>query len=587
MASRLSERIAAAGGFVAKLWRLTAPYFWSEERWSARGLLAIAIGSNIFLVYLSKLFNDWNARFYNALQDKNVSAFWAELQYFLILAVIFIVVAVYQLWFRQMLQIRWRRWLTKNYYRDWLANQTYYRMELAGDPTDNPEQRIEEDCNAFTSQTLSITLGLLSQVLTLITFTSILWGLSGSITVPVMGGIEVPGYMMWVAIIYAGIGSWLTYVIGRPLVRVNFDLQRYNADFRYRMVRIRENAESIALYHGEPDEARRLGGAFGQIFQTWWDYMRYNKRLTWFTSFYAQAAVIFPLVVAAPRYFTGQVPLGTLTQTAGAFGQVQGALSWFVDVWPNLAEWKATIDRLIGFGESMQAARDKTAGTGFSQSLTDGERLEVSDVTVALPDGRQLLHDVDLTIEPGDRVLIQGPSGSGKTTLFRVLAGLWPFGTGRITFPTSARRLFLPQKPYLPLGRLRDALCFPDPPDAHDRPAIEAALQLTGLAHLADRLDEERAWSAVLSPGEQQRLAVARAILLKPDWLFLDEATSALDEAMETQLYQLLRTELPTAAMVSISHNPSVTAFHDRRLVIEPDRRTLRSEPLGLAEAGS
>jgi putative ATP-binding cassette transporter len=580
---KLSRRLAAAHTFLAKLWKLTAPYFWSEERWTARGLLAIVIGGNVFLVYIAKLLNQWNARFFNALQDKNVDAFWAELRYFVVLAFIFIVVAVYRLWFRQMLQIRWRRWLTEVYYRDWLAERTYYRMELTNAQADNPEQRIEDDCNAFTGQTLVILLDLLSQILTLVTFTTILWGLSGSITVPIFGGLTIPGYMMWVAVVYAAIGSWLTYKIGRPLVRVNFDLQRYNADFRYRMVRVRENAESIALYRGEPDERRRLEGAFGRIFGVWWDYMRYNKRLTWFTAFYGQAANVFPIVVASPRYFTGQIPLGVLTQTAGAFGQVQGSLSWFVDVWPTLAEWKATIDRLTTFGESMEAARQVTAATGFTVERVADEALRLEDVEVALPNGRILLEQVSLEVRPGDRLMIQGPSGSGKTTLFRVLAGLWPYGQGLIQLPKDARVLFLPQKPYLPVGTLRESLCFPDRPDAHGLVAIGEALAATGLDHLADRLEEERFWSPVLSPGEQQRLAVARAILLRPDWLFLDEATSALDAAMEAKLYKLLRERLPESAIVSIAHNPSVVAFHDRRLVIDPAARRLRTEAIALA----
>jgi vitamin B12/bleomycin/antimicrobial peptide transport system ATP-binding/permease protein len=584
MTSKLSTRLAAAHGFVAKLWKLTAPYFWCEERWSARALLAIVVGSGVLLVYLAMLLNEWNARFFNALEDKNVDAFWAELRYFVVLALVFIVVAVYRLWFRQMLQIRWRRWLTAVYYRDWLAERTYYRMELTGAAADNPEQRIEEDCNAFTGQTLEILLDLLSQVLTLITFTSILWGLSGSITLPVLGGITVPGYMMWVAVAYAAIGSWLTYRIGRPLIRVNFDLQRYNADFRYRMVRVRENAESIALYRGEPDEKRRLDGAFGRIFGTWWDLMRYNKRLTWFTSFYGQAAGVFPLVVASPRYFLGQVPLGVLTQTAGAFGQVQGSLSWFVGIWPTLAEWKATIDRLTTFGETMEAARAVTAASsGYTIERGDQPVLRLSDVEVALPDGQLLLDQVNLEVRQGDRLVIQGPSGSGKTTLFRVLAGLWPYGRGLIQLPKDCRALFLPQKPYLPVGTLRDALCFPDRADAHSLVAICEALAVTGLERLADRVDEERFWPPVLSPGEQQRLAVARAVLVRPDWLFLDEATAALDDAMEAKLYRLLQERLPDAAIISIAHKPSVIAYHDRRLVIDPAARRLRTEPLALA----
>ncbi|HEX3208846.1 MAG TPA: ABC transporter ATP-binding protein/permease [Geminicoccaceae bacterium] len=580
----MSRRLAATHGFLAKLWKLTAPYFWSEERWSARGLLAIVVGSSVVLVYILKLLNDWNARFFNALQDKDIHAFWAELQYFCVLAFMYILIAVYRLWFRQLLQIRWRRWLTGVYVRDWLADRTYYRMELTSAQADNPEQRIEEDCRTFTDQTLFLVLDLLSQILTLATFTTVLWGLSGSITLPVLGGLTIPGYMMWVAVVYAALGSWLTYKIGRPLVRVNFDLQRFNADFRYRMVRVRENAESIALYEGEPDEQRRLAGAFGRIFGTWWDYMRYTKRITWFSNFYGQAAAVFPFVVASPRYFMGQIPLGVLTQTAGAFAQVQGSLSWLVDSWSALAEWRATIDRLTTFGDSMEAARRVTQETsGFTIERIEGGPLRLEGVEVALPNGRILLEHVDLEVRPGDRLVIQGPSGSGKTTLFRVLAGLWPFGRGLIELPKSERLLFLPQKPYLPVGTLREALCFPESPDAYDLVAVGEALALTGLEHLADRLDEERFWSPVLSPGEQQRLAVARALLLRPDWLFLDEATSALDEAMEARLYRLLQERLPRTAIISVAHNQSVVAFHDRRLTIDPGARRLMAEPVALA----
>jgi vitamin B12/bleomycin/antimicrobial peptide transport system ATP-binding/permease protein len=350
------------------------------------------------------------------------------------------------------------------------------------------------------------------------------------------------------------------------------------------MVRVRENAESIALYRGEPDERRRLDSAFGRIFGTWWDFMRYNKRLTWFTAFYGQAAGVFPLVVASPRYFMGAIPLGVLTQTAGAFGQVQGSLSWFVNVWPTLAEWKATIDRLTTFGETMEAARAVTAASsGYTIERCDQPVLRLSDVEVALPDGQLLLDQVDLEVRQGDRLVIQGPSGSGKTTLFRVLAGLWPYGRGLIQLPKDFRALFLPQKPYLPVGTLRDALCFPDRADSHSLVAICEALAVTGLERLADRLDEERFWPPVLSPGEQQRLAVARALLVRPDWLFLDEATAALDDAMEAKLYRLLQERLPDAAIISIAHKPSVIAYHDCRLVIDPAARRLRTEPLALA----
>jgi vitamin B12/bleomycin/antimicrobial peptide transport system ATP-binding/permease protein len=541
------------------------------ERWIARALLALVLFLNLFIVWILKLANDWNARFFNALEEKNVDAFWVELRYFIVIATLFILIAVYRLWFRQMLQIRWRRWLTEIYYGEWLRDRTYYRMELIQHGTDNPEQRIQEDCDAFTGQTLGIVLGLIAEVLTLATFTVVLWGLSGSITVPIFGGIELPGYMMWVAVVYAGIGSWLTYKIGRPLVRVNFDLQRYNADFRYRMVRVRENAESIALYNGEQDEVRRLDDAFRRVYARWWDYMRYNKRLTWFTAFYGQAADVFPMVVASPRYFAGIIPFGVLTQTANAFGRVQGALSWFVDTFSSLADWKATIDRLTTFSEIMAATKIAQASERtFDFQPGNVSTLTLADVDVALPDGAVLLRDVTLSIERGSAVVFQGPSGSGKTTLFRVFAGIWPFGRGRITLPGDARVLFLPQRPYLPLGTLREALSYPEKPEMHAEQAFVEALTACRLPHLTGRLDESSNWTMALSPGEQQRVAFARALLYRPEWLFLDEASSALDEATEAELYRLLKERLPEATIVSIAHRPSVNRFHDRRVIIDP-----------------
>jgi putative ATP-binding cassette transporter len=605
----LVTRTAAARTFLAKLWQLARPYWFAPEkaeirlfgltllvpeRWIARLLLATILAMNFFLVWMSKELNAWNAQFFNALQEKDGPRFWqllfslesfeAFFFSFTGLVVIFIVVAVYRLWLRQLLTIRWRRWITEIYFRDWLADRTYYRMELINHGTDNPEQRIEQDVAQFASQTLTITLGLVSEIATLVTFTVVLWSLSGSIVLPIMGGIEVPGFMVWVALVYAIVGSFLTWFIGRRLVRVNFLLERYNADFRYRMTRIRENAESIALYGGEKDERRRLSDAFARIYETWWDYMKLNKRLTWLTVFYNQVANVFPIVVQAPRYFAGEIPLGTLTRTAGAFGQVQGSLSWFVDSFSQLADWKAVVDRLTTFAEAMTQAKMAVETERAFTKTADTPALELDGVDVALPDGRLLLEGVDLVIRPGERVVIQGPSGSGKTTLFRVLAGLWPFGHGRIDLPAGARILFLPQKPYLPIGTLAEALAYPETPDRYTPAQYREALEACRLPHLVDRLDEHGNWSMILSPGEQQRLAFARALLYRPDWLFLDEASSALDEATETYVYRLLRERLPSATIVSIAHKPSVLRHHERRLVIEPAVRRVSSEPLPAAE---
>ncbi len=585
MIDRFLLGIANARTFVGKLWVLTRPFWFAQdlqaiqvfgrsftvkEAWIARGLLAVILGLSVLIVFISKLINDWNARFFNALQNRDAEAFRAELIYWVVIAVCFIIAVVYRLWLTQYLTIRWRRWLSDVYFRDWLHDRTYYRMELTSQGTDNPEQRIEQDVNAFVTDTVRLTLELFLQVLTLVTFAVVLWNLSSGFVLPLFGGIVIPGYMMWAAILYAVFGSWAAHKIGGRLAPINFALERYNADFRYRMVRIRENAESIALYRGEVDEERRLRGAFASIYATWWDFMKYTKRLTWLTSFYGQAAAVFPFLVAAPAYFSGQIQLGTLTQTADAFAQVQTALSWFVDNYAGLARLKAVVDRLTTFSEAMAEAKLAAEQSGFETTRQPAPELALQAEQVVLPNGDTLLNNVAMTIRPGDSVLIRGPSGSGKTTLFRVLAGLWPFGRGRVQLPQQARVLFLPQKPYLPVGTLKDALCYPDSPAAHSDVVCLEALAACGLGALGPRLGEPANWSLTLSGGEQQRLAFARAILYRPDWLFLDEATSALDEDAEHKMYALVKLRLPKASVISIAHRPAVQAFHTRQVVIDP-----------------
>ncbi|WP_051328911.1 ABC transporter ATP-binding protein/permease [Geminicoccus roseus] len=594
----LTNKIAETKSFLGKVWVLAKPYFLkSEERGLALTLIGVILAMNFFLVWMSKNLNTWNRDFFTAMQEKDATTFWNLLWSvesfeslffsFTGLVIVYIVIAVYRLWLTQFLTIRWRRWLTDVYYGDWLRDRTYYRMELSHTGTDNPEQRIEQDVNSFTSRTLSIVLGLISEVATLVTFTVVLWNLSGSITLPVLGGIEVPAYMFWTAILYAILGSYLTYLVGRRLVQVNFALERYNADFRYRMIRTRENAESIALYGGEPQERSKLREAFGRIYETWWQYMTLYKRLTWLTVFYAQVASIFPLVMQAPRYFSGEIAFGVLTQTAGAFAQVQGSLSWFVDNFDVLADWKAVVDRLTGFGETMEEARAQQKDGGLVVQPHDGRDLRIDGVEVRLPNGAPLLHGVDLTIPPGSRLVLQGPSGSGKTTLFRVLAGLWPFGSGQIRTPGGAEVLFVPQKPYMPVGSLREALLYPRTTELGDDEALREALTLCRLEHLTTRLDESANWSMSLSPGEQQRLAFARALLLAPDWLFLDEATSALDPATEERMYRTVIERLPHASIISIAHRPSVTGFHRGRLVIDKEAGTVAEKPLDPSEGGT
>jgi putative ATP-binding cassette transporter len=569
-------------GFFAKLWRLTKPYWHSEERWMARGLLAIVVGLNLGLVYLNVLFNDWNGRFYDALQEKNLPHFWRELGIFTILAFSFIVVGVYQYYLRQMLIIRWRRWLTERYQANWLANRVYYRIELANRATDNPDQRIQEDLGNFSNQTLSLGLDAMSSVVTLFSFFLILWNLSGPLSFALAGiHVTIPGYMVWVAIIYAVVGSGLTQRIGRRLAKLFFEQQKYEADFRFTLVRLRENAEGVALYRGEADEHARLSERFGKVLGNWLAIMRLNKHLLWFTTFYSQLAIIFPFLVAAPRYFSGAITMGTLFQVSNAFGQVQSALSWFINSYTDIANWRSSVDRLTSFDQAIaEAAAAGEGGIAITPELESAVKLESLDLQ--LPNGAPLLSNASTDIASGERLLVSGRSGSGKSTLIRAIAGIWPYGAGKIVIPQLARMLFLPQRPYVPIGSLRNALTFPAKQGSFSDAEIMEALKACRLAERADRLDEEDHWDRRLSPGEQQRLAIARALLQKPDWLFLDEATSALDPELEAELYRLILERLPNTTLISIAHRTSLEAYHKRRLRFVPtDWGTeLKSEPI-------
>ncbi len=574
-------------GFFDDFWSIARPYWQSEERWPARGLLALVVFLNLALVGMSVLLSYWNREFFNALQEKRADAFWQLLFWwqdtdsgpmpgFVFVAALYILIAVYQLYLRQALQIRWRRWLTREYLQDWLADRAYYRIALTDPGTDNPDQRIAEDLRDFVDSTLALGLGLLRSIVTLFSFILVLWGLSGSFT---LFGIEIPGYMVWVALVYSVIGTLLAHWIGRPLIRLNFNQQKVEADFRYALVRFRDNAEGIALHGGEADEQRGLAARFQRLIENWWSIMVATKRLTFFTAGFAQVAAVFPIVVASPAYFRGAIPLGGLTQTANAFGEVQGALSWVVDNYRELTSWRATVQRLVGFMAAIAAARAATRnGDGVQATRQPGPDLRIEDVTLTLPDGRVLIEGARARIAPGERVLVAGASGSGKSTLFRAIAGIWPFGQGRIAVPEGARVLFLPQRAYLPLGTLRRALCYPLDAASVPEERLQAALTDAGLGHLAARLDEEESWDRRLSGGEQQRVALARALLVQPDWLFLDEATASLDPEGERAFYETLRTKLPQASIVSIAHRPAVAEHHERALRVK-ERHLVEGAP--------
>jgi len=549
---------------------MISPYWTSEDRWAAFLLLLGVVLLTLAMVYLTVLLNQWNNAFYTALQDKNMPGFRHQLFRVTYLITIFIFLAVYQVYLNQMLEIRWRRWLTDRYLRAWLSDGAYYRMQLQASETDNPDQRIAEDVQLLASHTLALFTGGLRAIVTLVTFVAILWGLSGSFVVDVGGyAVRVPGYMVWVAVLYAVLGTWVTDWLGRPLVRLNFDRQRYEADFRFSLVRFRENTEGVALYRGEADEFRGFRARFEDVVRNWWGIMVRQKRMTYFTSGYGLGAWIVPSIVAAPRYFRGELGLGGLMQTSQAFQQVQDALSFFVQSYKEIAAWCAVVERLAGFDRSL-ASVQREATTGIRHVDGRAGQLALTNVDLYRPDGQPLMANVNFTLRRGDSVLLTGASGSGKSTLIRAIAGIWPFGRGEIRTPHDMRILFLPQRPYLPIGKLREVVSYPMAGEGVAEGTLREALEAVGLPPLIGRLDEDGHWQLQLSPGEQQRIAFARALIQKPDWLFLDEATSAVDEGTESRLYQLVRDRLPGTATFSIGHRATLRAFHARRLMVQP-----------------
>ncbi|MGA2055073.1 MAG: ABC transporter ATP-binding protein/permease [Bradyrhizobium sp.] len=556
----------------ATVWRIAAPYFRSEDKFAGRLLLAAVIAIELTVVGLNVLFNQWNNRFYNALQEKDWDAFVREIGVFCILATIFIALSVYQLYLNQWLQIRWRNWLTHHYLGEWLDKANHYRMQLQGDAADNPDQRISDDVKMFVEQTLGICVGFLSAVVTLGSFVVILWGLSADSPLTLFGNeFHVPGYLVWGATIYAIFGTALTHWIGSPLVMLNFQQQRFEADFRFNLVRVRENSEQIALLSGESAEQARLLDRFGRVVQNWYEIMTRTKRLTAFTSSYSQAAVVFPYVLVAPAYFTDKIQLGGMMQTASAFSSVQQALSFFVTAYRSLAEWSSVVARLEGFEEAISnATRLASASPSIEVVRSEESRaIELRQFLVKLPNGTPLVAADGLRIQNNEHVLVTGPSGAGKSTLFRAIAGIWPFGNGVITIPAKATLMMLPQRPYFPIGALKAAIVYPSSPDAFSSALVEQALIAVGLPQLAPRLGEEAHWNRMLSLGEQQRLGLARALLHEPQYLFLDEATASLDEASEAALYRLLADKLKATTTVSIGHRSTLEAFHDGHIVLE------------------
>ena len=555
---------ATERGFLRDAWDLAWPYWKSEQKWSAIGLLVAIVTLNLITVWINVRFNSWYKDFYDALQEYDWPGFWRQFAIFGGLALAFMVVNVYAAYLERILHIRWRRWLTGQFLRDWLDDQAYYRLQLSQVTPDNPDQRISDDLNRFATISLGLSLGLLSAFVTLISFLSILWTVSGALTIPLGGGksIDIPGYMVFAALIYAVAGTMLTLWIGRPLIKLNFDQQRYEADFRFSMVRLRENAENVAFYGGEARELDTFQTRFARVVRNWWGIIKRRKRLSWFTYGYDQLATVFPYLVAAPRYFAKTIKLGGLVQIAQAFRQVQESLSFIINSYTEIAEYQAVVQRLAGFRGRMDEIAEARAVAQPIKIERTGAGVAVETLDLDLPDGRPLRQDITLAAGPGKPLLITGPSGVGKSTVLRAIAGLWPFGRGHVRV-ADGHALFLPQRPYLPLGTLADALAYPCAAAELPREQLVEALHAVGLPQLSEQLDEEGNWAQRLSIGEQQRVAFARVFLARPEIVFLDEATSALDEAAEMSLYRLLREAPWRPTIVSIGHHGTLQRFHD------------------------
>ena len=560
--------------FFRDVWYLTKSYWQSEEKKKAFFLLTCIVGLTLAIVYMLVLLNRWNNSFYSALQNYQTDLIFDELIHFTYLAFIYIILAVYSYYLQQVLILNWRRWLTERFIEIWLKNKTYYNLQMFGKDTDNPDQRISEDVRLFVEMTLSFAIGLLKSVTTLASFVVILYELSGSLKFTLFGQQwEISGYLFWAAFFYSILGTWVTHLVGRKLVKLNFIQQRYEADFRFAMIRLRESSESVAFYRGEAQEGRVFKERFTLLLDNFWKIITKQKQLVWLNSGYSQIAIIFPFVAAMNRYLAKEFTLGGLMQVASAFGRVQDSLSYFVDTYSSLATWQSVVMRLTYFGRHMQEVSADAERFHLDRFVAAGE-VRAENMQVDLPDGTPLLKDVTFTLEPGANVLIKGVSGSGKSTLLRAIAGIWPYVEGTIALPEQEKLMFIPQKPYLPLGSLREALLYPGNKPVSDEVLI-ALMEQCQIGYLQDKLDIVADWSHVLSVGEQQRLAFVRAHIQEPLWLFLDEATSALDEETEAKMYTLVGERLPVTTIVSIGHRSTLNKYHQHILQLDKANKSV------------
>lgn len=573
------QRFNLTRQFFRDVWYLTKSYWQSEEKKKAFFLLGCIIALTLGVVYMLVLLNQWNNSFYSALQNYDAKKIFDELIHFSWLAAIYILLAVYSYYLQQTLILNWRRWLTTRFIDIWLQNKTYYNLQMFGKDTDNPDQRISEDVRQFVEMTLSFGIGILKAFCTFASFVVILYNLSGSLSFTFMGKTwTINGYMLWASLLYSVIGTYITHIVGRKLVKINFIQQKYEADFRFSMIRLRESAESVAFYRGEAQEGSVFKQRFKMLLDNFWKLVNKQKQLVFLNSGYSQIAIIFPFVVAMNRYLTKEVTLGGLMQVASAFGRVQDSLSYFVDMYSSIAQWQAVVMRLTCFGHHMHDVYQQ-AERFHVERFAAADVVEVNNMQINLPDGKPLLENISFTLHPGHNVLIKGVSGSGKSTLLRAISGIWPFVDGKIFLPERDKLMFIPQKSYLPLGTLRAALNYPGNKPIDDTELIYL-MDLCQIGYLKDKLDLEADWSHVLSVGEQQRLAFVRAHIQQPQCLFLDEATSALDEDTEANMYRLLQERLQQTTVVSVGHRSTLNKYHELVLRLNKSTRQVTLEKL-------
>lgn len=546
-------------------WHLAKPYWASEDKWRAIGLIAVVIIFNLLVVYMSVLFNKWNNAFYDSIQHYDKAAFGKLIIKFCYYAIFYILFQIISYLFRKTLEIRWRKWLTNYYVNNWFTKHAYYKTRFLSNYVDNPDQRISQDINGFIGTVLDLSLGLVSNLVSLLSFVFILYSISGPLAFTLGGQhIVINGYMVWVALLYAVIGTYITFLIGRPLIKLNFKQENYEADFRFGLMRVREYAENIAFYHGESQEKRSLKEKFTNVVDNFMAIVYRQMKLDIFNVAYSQIANIFPIVVASPRYFSKMIQLGDLMQISSAFGRVQGSLSFFIDSYSSLAGLRAIMDRLYGFQSAIHEAAELAT---VSKQDTQQAYLAVSEFTVNLPTvERNLVRGLNFSLQAGSRLLIRGDSGAGKTTLLRALAGLWPYTTGNLAQNKDKVEMFIAQRPYVPAISLREALCYPLEHNLPTDEVLQKLLNDCGLSYLSDSLDVVNDWSKVLSLGEQQRIAFVRILVNKPDIIYMDESTSALDESMEQHLYNMLINALPNSAIVSVGHRSTLSKWHNEEI---------------------